>query len=140
MALYWAREERAIAETQQKYGHYYHYIAYGLLTDDGEAEVVFDNSGYGEHGASSVTVTYYDKTAVPCRSDCLELYFRNVNQPPYRETSRDILQNGIVTYRQYRIPIEEYYPVEGQYRRISLKEAETLLEKGYVFGGHMYEL
>ena len=41
--LYRARAEDAIAETDRKYGRYCHYIAYQILSDDGEAaEVVND--------------------------------------------------------------------------------------------------
>ena len=36
--LYWQRSEAAIAETQTKYGKYCHYIAYNILSDDGDAE------------------------------------------------------------------------------------------------------
>ncbi|MBO5355674.1 MAG: RNA polymerase sigma factor [Clostridia bacterium] len=36
--LYWQRSETAIAETQTKYGKYCHYIAYNILSNDGDAE------------------------------------------------------------------------------------------------------
>ncbi len=42
--LYWARSEVAIAETQRKYGRYCHYIAYGILTSDADAEEVVNDT------------------------------------------------------------------------------------------------
>lgn len=36
--LYFARNENAISETQQKYGKYCHYIAYHILQDNSDAE------------------------------------------------------------------------------------------------------
>ena len=37
--LYWERSERAITETDKKYGRYCHYIAYQILADN-EDEVI----------------------------------------------------------------------------------------------------
>lgn len=36
--LYWARSERAISETADKYGKYCHYIAYNILYNDEDSE------------------------------------------------------------------------------------------------------
>lgn len=36
--LYWKRSEQAIAETEQKYGHYCYRIAYNILTSKEDAE------------------------------------------------------------------------------------------------------
>lgn len=44
VALYWARSEAAITETQKKYGRYCHYIAYGILTSDADAEEVVNDT------------------------------------------------------------------------------------------------
>lgn len=38
VALFWQRSEQAIAETQQKYGHYCHRIAYNILANKEDAE------------------------------------------------------------------------------------------------------
>ena len=38
VALYWQRDERAIAETSSKYGRYCHAIAYRILADQEDAE------------------------------------------------------------------------------------------------------
>lgn len=37
VTLYWDRQENAIAETDSKYGRYFHYIAFGILCDDEDA-------------------------------------------------------------------------------------------------------
>lgn len=36
--LYWLRDERAIDETDARYGAYCHALAFGILADRGEAE------------------------------------------------------------------------------------------------------
>lgn len=38
ITLYWDRNETAIAETDNKYGRYFHYIAFGILCDDEDAK------------------------------------------------------------------------------------------------------
>ena len=42
--LYWARSETAIAETEKKYGHYCHYIAYQILYNDEDAKEVVNDT------------------------------------------------------------------------------------------------
>lgn len=44
VALYWARNESAIAETAKKYGRYCHYVAYGVLGCDQDAEEVVNDT------------------------------------------------------------------------------------------------
>ncbi|MBQ9748441.1 MAG: RNA polymerase subunit sigma-70, partial [Clostridia bacterium] len=46
VSLYWRREERAIAETDKKYGRYCHYIAYRILNDDGGAEETVNDTWF----------------------------------------------------------------------------------------------
>lgn len=38
VALYWQRSEHAITETDQHYGRYFRYIAFGILQDDEDAK------------------------------------------------------------------------------------------------------
>jgi len=42
--LYWARSERAITETDKKYGRYCHYIAYQILADNEDAEEIVNDT------------------------------------------------------------------------------------------------
>ena len=97
--------------------------------------IIRNYADYTETDMSSLTVYIYDKTknVADIRSniysDCIVLYFRN-----YRQT--DALNNVTVTYYRYNKPAEEVYVKTADARLISIKEAEELLHKGYVFGGH----
>ena len=42
--LYWERSERAITETDKKYGRYCHYIAYQILSDNEDAEEIVNDT------------------------------------------------------------------------------------------------
>ena len=42
--LYWARSEKAITETDKKYGRYCHYIAYQILSDNEDAEEIVNDT------------------------------------------------------------------------------------------------
>lgn len=44
VGLYLARNEQAISETDAKYGRYCHYIAYRILSDDGYADEVVNDT------------------------------------------------------------------------------------------------
>lgn len=61
--LYWRRDERAIDETDARYGAYCHALAFGILADRGEAE-------------ESVNDTYLAawNTMPPARPDSLKAY------------------------------------------------------------------
>lgn len=47
VALYWAREEKAIEETAKKYGHYCHSIAYRILGDPQDADECVNDTYQG---------------------------------------------------------------------------------------------
>ena len=42
--LYWARDEKAISETDKKYGRYCHYIAHHILGNDEDAKEVVNDT------------------------------------------------------------------------------------------------
>ena len=42
--LYWERSEKAITETDKKYGRYCHYIAYQILADNEDAEEIVNDT------------------------------------------------------------------------------------------------
>ena len=44
VALFWERSENAIAETDQQYGRYFHYIAFGILSDDEDAKEIVNDT------------------------------------------------------------------------------------------------
>ena len=47
IALYWAKQERAISATAEKYGSYCHTIAYNILYDHFEAEECVNDTYLG---------------------------------------------------------------------------------------------
>ena len=47
IALYWAKEERAISATAEKYGNYCHIIAYNILYDYFDAEECVNDAWLG---------------------------------------------------------------------------------------------
>ncbi len=47
IALYWAKEERAISATAEKYGSYCHAIAYNILYDRFDAEECVNDTYLG---------------------------------------------------------------------------------------------
>lgn len=44
VALFWERSETAIAETDKAYGHYFHYIAFGILGSDEDAKEIVNDT------------------------------------------------------------------------------------------------
>ena len=44
VALFWERSETAIAETDTAYGHYFHYIAFGILGSDEDAKEIVNDT------------------------------------------------------------------------------------------------
>lgn len=86
--LYWKRDETAIAETQQKYGHYLTKIAYNILNDM-------------EDSQESVNDTYMHtwKSIPPHRPNVLSTYLAKIT----RRVSIDIFRKK---HREKRIPSE----------------------------------
>ena len=42
--LFWDRSEKAISETENLYGRYFHYIAYGILLNDEDAKEIVNDA------------------------------------------------------------------------------------------------
>lgn len=42
--LFWSRSEQAISETENLYGRYFHYIAYGILLNDEDAKEIVNDA------------------------------------------------------------------------------------------------
>lgn len=86
--LYWERDEAAIAETQQKYGHYLTKIAYNILHNV-------------EDSQESVNDTYMHtwKSIPPHRPNVLSTYLAKIT----RRVSIDIFRKK---HREKRIPSE----------------------------------
>lgn len=86
--LYWKRDEDAIVETQQKYGHYLTKIAYNILQDM-------------EDSLESVNDTYMHawKSIPPHRPNVLSTYLAKIT----RRVSIDVFRKK---HREKRIPSE----------------------------------
>lgn len=88
VALYWDRDEAAIAKTQEKYGHYLTKIAYNILQDmEDSAESVND------------TYMYAWKSMPPHRPSVLSTYLAKIT----RRVSIDIFRKK---HRDKRVPSE----------------------------------
>ena len=104
--------------------------------------IIRNYADYTETDMSSLTVYIYDKTknVADMRSniysDCIVLYFRNYRMTDSSIVSDGMLNNATVRFYHYKKPAEEIYVKTADARLISIEEAEELLHKGYVFGGH----
>lgn len=99
---------------------------------------------YDEDGISSVSVYFYNaddhrlnETSEHPVSNHISLYFRNVSV----ETAEDdLLTYARIDYYKYRVKPSKVRTIIAKAKTLSLNEAEKLLEKGYVFGGHSCRL
>ena len=111
-------------------------------TDLPDMYVVRNYADYTETDMSLLTVCIYnkEKNVADIRydidSDCIHLQFRNYRQTDSSIVSDGMLNNVTVTYYRYNKPAEEVYVKTADAHLISIEEAEELLHKGYVFGGH----
>ncbi len=55
------------------------------------------------------------------------------------ETGGNILSCEEISYVNERVPESDYYTLLGKAKKISLAQAEEMLQNGYVFGGHACE-
>ena len=102
-----------------------------------DTKIIRRYDGYSGHGATTVYVYFYDKSAHPLN----EFQTFPVSDHIYLEFMGDIDSDGLrkaskIRYYRSRGTIEQKYSVIDTAERISLEEAESLLYNGYVFGGH----
>lgn len=108
-----------------------------------DAKIVRSYGGVGKYGAEWVHIYFCEESAhalnalsvVPI-SDYIGLSFRNVRQSPGDQVSDSVLTNVTVTYKENRSAPEEECLRTDSVRQISVREAEALLFRGYVFGRH----
>jgi len=114
-----------------------------------DAKIIREYNNYDNYentsgaGATSVVVYFYNMADNPLNtaqkeplSDHIRIYFDNIMNHKDDAVSDTIIWDAGVSYIQYReAPAKVYSPV-AKVRVISLTEAEELLFKGYVFGGH----
>ncbi len=103
--------------------------------------------GYSKNGVTWVYIYFYDKDAHPLNltqdkpvSDYICIDFDNTINFAEDIVSDDILRTSTIQYYQKRTAPTDSYDVVSKIKRISIEEAEELLYKGYVFGGHSCKL
>lgn len=106
------------------------------------AKVVRDFDSYSEYGASSIFIYFYnesDNALNPVMetpvSDYIMIWFNNAPNRADEHGSDSILCDTTIYYYNSRTN-RNPYKTTARVKRISLEEAEALLYKGYVFGGH----
>lgn len=96
-----------------------------------------------EYGAEHIGIYFYNEAAhgknstlnLPL-SDYICIWFDNYKNHPGDTVSDSILTVARVSYRKIRVDLSKKYELFAKAKRIPLEEAEKLLYKGYVFGGH----
>lgn len=109
-----------------------------------DAKIVRRFNSYDEHGATWISVYFYDEDAHPLNStqnspitDYVCIEFDNSLNYADDIVSDSILSVSTVFYFKNRSSnIDTQYNVAAHAKRISISEAEALLYHGYVFGGH----
>ena len=100
------------------------------------------NRAYSDSGISNISIVFYNQNDHPLNqepsilSDSLTINFDNQKNFPGDIVSDTVLQICNVYYTKYYQPAEQRFAIGAYAKRISLEEAEQLLYKGYVFGGH----
>ena len=96
---------------------------------------------------AGIQIYYYDEDAHPLNeskayvaSDYIYLSVRFEKKASYGETEEYRGAVAHIAYKQNRVRATKIVPVKHYVKMISLKEAEALLDKGYVFGGHSCSL
>lgn len=96
---------------------------------------VVDNISIYFYNKSDIYSSVYDND----RHQYIEhirLNFNNSYSYQDLTPSKDILQDVSVRFVKYRLPLNETVTAVGKAELLTVKEAEELLKKGYVFGGH----
>ncbi len=108
--------------------------------DFSEAEVVRSFLGY-EDGAVGIQVRFYDMSEYMKPLGVIRSYIDIEFSKKIADIEdKDIFEIRTIYYRKDRASDEEYYKIKSEVDLISMQEAEKLLYKGYVFGGHSCRL
>lgn len=112
---------------------------FGVKYKDVKVVRVYDKDS--EYGVNALSVYFYNADAHPLNelaempvTDYIEIRFDN-----RKSHVSDIISDGVLTDAtifNIQTRYKDIYQPVVQCRRISLSEAEALLAKGYVFGGH----
>jgi hypothetical protein len=114
---------------------------YGVSFSDTKILRFYD--GYGQTGVDALIIYFYDADGYPLNafsseplSDHIRIYFDNVPNFDGDFVSSTILSKAEIKYVGYTMSPKQLYPQIAKENMISLAEAEKMLYKGYVFGGH----
>lgn len=112
-----------------------------------DAKVVRKYDEYSEYGVEHLYVYFYDEKSHPLNStltspisDNILIHFDNFQSYSGDTVSDGVLSNIDITYTQNRKAISKTFSKIANAKMISLEDAETLLHRGYVFGGHICDL
>lgn len=96
-----------------------------------------------ENGVSGLSVYYYNKADHTLNSvlgkplsDYISISFNNTRNNEADFVSDTLIYDASIGYTQYRQDPKDIFAPITSVKTISLKDAEQLLFKGYVFGGH----
>ncbi len=110
-----------------------------------DIKIVRQYNRYGEYGVGELFVYFYNAADHPLNeymsrpvSDYIVLSFYDESSVYNDEISCSVLSNVDIYFYQYRT--DDIYTVSNRVRMISVEQAEELLYKGYVFGGHSCNL
>ena len=117
------------------------FSVFGVSFSDAKITRSYNDSG--ENGATSLGIYFYNKADNPINevvngvySDYIRITFDNILNNENDVVSDTVIWDATISYRQYRVNPQEVYAPIGHSKMISLEQAEDLLAKGYVFGGH----
>ena len=95
------------------------------------------------YGADWIYIYFYNEDAHPLNkymtepvSDCIQITFDNFKNYSNDIVSDSILTDACIYYLKNRVAASRAYDHIANAKRISLEDAEKLLYRGYVFGGH----
>ena len=108
-----------------------------------DVKIVREYGENGENGVDYLTIYFYNVTAHELNrtqeqpvSDYISIVFDNFKNYQNDMVSDGILKDATIRYVKNHKNTSQIYKMIAKAKRISLEEAERLLLKGYVFGGH----
>lgn len=108
-----------------------------------DAKVVRYFDSYSKYGAQHIFIYFYNESAHPLNalrsvplSDNICISFDNFANYGEDMVSDSILIDADIDYRKMRSDVTERFTLIANAKKISIEDAEALLYKGYVFGGH----
>lgn len=112
-----------------------------------DTKIVREYDGYSDKGCVWLTVYFYDESAHPINSlseapvsDYVSISFDNRKNHAGDIVSDGVLDQVNLSYTRFRADADVILKAEKRVRMLTPAEAEELLYRGYVFGGHSCSL